>query len=83
MQESQLNVVDNKDLTFITAQGKEEKSENFGYSFVQCKITGSGSGSFLGRAWRKMPQVIFSYTEMGAVVNPLGWSDNRQPDRDR
>uniref|UniRef100_A0A2C9WIA3 Pectinesterase n=1 Tax=Manihot esculenta TaxID=3983 RepID=A0A2C9WIA3_MANES len=62
--ESQLNVVDNKDLTFITAQGKEEKSENFGYSF------------------RKMPEVTFSYTEMGAVVNPLGWSDNRQPDRD-
>ncbi|KAG8661125.1 pectinesterase PPME1-like [Manihot esculenta] len=80
--ESQLNVVDNKDLTFITAQGKEQKSENFGYSFVQCKITGSGSGSFLGRAWRKMPEVTFSYTEMGAVVNPLGWSDNRQPDRD-
>ncbi|KAG8662198.1 pectinesterase PPME1-like [Manihot esculenta] len=81
--ESHINVVNNKGLTFITAQAKENKSENWGYSFVQCKITGSASGTYLGRAWRAMPEVVFSYTEMGAVINPLGWSNNKRPERER
>ncbi|OAY46843.1 pectinesterase PPME1 [Manihot esculenta] len=80
--ESQINVIDNKGVTFITAHSKEKKSDVVGYSFVQCKITGSASGAYLGRAWRAMPEVVFSYTEMGRVVNPLGWSNNNKPERE-
>ncbi|OAY45430.1 hypothetical protein MANES_07G060100v8 [Manihot esculenta] len=79
--ETEIHVIDNKG-AFITAQAKTKKSEDYGYSFVQCKITGKGSGTYLGRAWKTMPEVVFSYTKMGAVVNPLGWSNNNIPERD-
>ncbi|KAF2321351.1 hypothetical protein GH714_040421 [Hevea brasiliensis] len=80
--ETQLNVIADQALTVITAQARKSRSEDNGYSFVHCRITGSGSGTYLGRAWMDMPEVVFAYTDMGTTVNPLGWSNNFHPERE-
>ncbi|MBA0753060.1 hypothetical protein Gogos_021452 [Gossypium gossypioides] len=36
---------------------------------------------FLGRAWKKNPRVVYSYTKMDEIVHPGGWSHNHQPER--
>ncbi|CAL1405601.1 unnamed protein product [Linum trigynum] len=66
---------------FISAQARNQ-DDTTGYSFVHCDITGMARDSFLGRAWSKMPKVAFLYCNIGAVINPLGWSDNNKPERD-
>ncbi|KAE8715978.1 Pectinesterase isoform 2 [Hibiscus syriacus] len=68
-------------LTVITAQARESSSEDTGYSFVHGKITGTAKGSFLGRAWKSSPRVVYAYTKMTNVVNPTGWSHEMQPER--
>ncbi|KAE8673721.1 Pectinesterase isoform 2 [Hibiscus syriacus] len=68
-------------LTVITAQARESSSEDTGYSIVHGKITGTAKGSFLGRAWKSSPRVVYAYTEMTDVVNPAGWSHEMQPER--
>ncbi|KAJ9163992.1 hypothetical protein P3X46_023610 [Hevea brasiliensis] len=80
--ETQLNVIADQALTVITAQARKSRSEDNGYSFVHCRITGSGSGTYLGRAWMDMPEVVFAYTDMGTTVNLLGWSNNFHPERE-
>ncbi|XP_030935929.1 probable pectinesterase 48 [Quercus lobata] len=68
--------------SFITAHARDFPSETTGYSFIHCHISGTGHGTYLGRAWRARPRVVFSYTDMSGEVNPLGWSDNVHPERD-
>ncbi|KAK9290685.1 hypothetical protein L1049_008859 [Liquidambar formosana] len=68
--------------TVITAQAREGASEDNGYSFVHCTITGTIKGTYLGRAWKTRPKVVFSYTNMGSIINPVGWSDYFHPERD-
>jgi pectinesterase len=64
-----------KGLGTITAQGREDASDDSGFVFIHCKIQGTGD-TYLGRAWRKMPRVVFAYTEMGSLIDKEGWSDN-------
>ncbi|KAJ9678663.1 hypothetical protein PVL29_020751 [Vitis rotundifolia] len=66
----------------ITAQARNLESEDNGYSFVHCTLSGTGGNTFLGRAWMSRPKVAFSYTFMSSVVSPLGWSNNIQPERE-
>ncbi|KHG24685.1 Pectinesterase PPME1 -like protein [Gossypium arboreum] len=68
-------------LTVITAQARESSSEDTGYSFVHGSISGTAKNAFLGRAWKSSPRVVYAYTEMGNVINPVGWSHNVQPER--
>ncbi|CBI38548.3 putative pectinesterase 63 [Vitis vinifera] len=70
------------EFSVITAQARKLESEDNGYSFVHCRVSGSGSNTYLGRAWMSRPRVVFSYTNMSTVVHPLGWSDNFHPERD-
>ncbi|CAN6451357.1 unnamed protein product [Victoria cruziana] len=58
----------------ITAQGRDSSSDDGGFAFVNCKITGSGK-SVLGRAWRSYSRVIFANCFLGDVVDPSGWSN--------
>ena len=66
----------------ITAHARNEESEDTEYSFVHCMVSGTGNTTFLGWAWMTRPKVVYSYTYMSSVVNPLGWSDDLHPDRD-
>ncbi|KAI3411286.1 Pectinesterase [Psidium guajava] len=79
---TELHVLGDSGLTMITAQARESSAEDTGYSFVHCRITGTGNGTYLGRAWKDSPRVIYSYTDMSSVINPLGWSNNFHPERD-
>ena len=61
-----------KGLSVITAHGREEVSGKSGFAFVHCNIIGTGD-TYLGRAWKNSPRVIFAYTYMGEHINDQGW----------
>lgn len=75
--------VPERNMTVITAQRRESASEDNGFSFVHCKITGTTyvRGTYLGRAWGSSPTVVFAYTDMANVVHPERWSDFGHPER--
>ncbi|XAR73803.1 Pectinesterase [Bertholletia excelsa] len=58
----------------LTAQKRESLLEETGFSFVNCKVTGSGA-LYLGRAWGNFSRVVFAYTYMDKIVMPKGWND--------
>merc|ERR1712183_735132 len=62
------------DINIITAQARELPSDDTGYIFVHCKITGTGN-TLLGRAWKTRARAVFAYTNMGNQVSAEGWSD--------
>jgi hypothetical protein len=63
-----------KGLGVITAQARETVDDQSGFAFIHCKIMGTGD-TYLGRAWRKMPRVVFAYTDMGTLIDKQGWSN--------
>ncbi|KAB2596434.1 pectinesterase 63 [Pyrus ussuriensis x Pyrus communis] len=79
---TELHVLGDTGITVITAQARDSASEDTRYSFVHCNVTGIGSGTYLGRAWRVRPQVVYAYARMTEVVNPAGWSNDNHPERD-
>ncbi|MCH4805138.1 pectinesterase family protein, partial [Pasteurella multocida] len=63
----------------ITAQARKNEGEDIGYTFVHCDISGTANGTWLGRAWMPHAKVVFAYTSMSKIVNPLGWNENNHP----
>ncbi|GAB4830618.1 hypothetical protein Ancab_020384 [Ancistrocladus abbreviatus] len=63
-----------KKVASLTAQKRTNSSLWSGFSFKDCKVTGSGQ-VFLGRAWGDYSRVVFSYTFMDRLVLPEGWSN--------
>ncbi|TYI19043.1 hypothetical protein ES332_A07G136500v1 [Gossypium tomentosum] len=58
----------------ITAQHRDSPSQNTGFTFLGCKITGVKT-ALLGRAWGPYSRVIFAFTYMSNVILPQGWDD--------
>uniref|UniRef100_A0A0D9V3A9 Pectinesterase n=1 Tax=Leersia perrieri TaxID=77586 RepID=A0A0D9V3A9_9ORYZ len=68
----------------FTAQQRSSESEDTGYSFVGCKLTGLGAGtSILGRPWGPYSRVVFALTYMSSTVRPQGWDDWGDPSKQR
>ncbi|KAG6590056.1 putative pectinesterase 50, partial [Cucurbita argyrosperma subsp. sororia] len=61
----------------ITAQARENSTDDSGFTFAYCNITGTGN-TYLGRAWKERTRVVFAYTYMGTLINTQGWSDKMQ-----
>ncbi|KAK4415596.1 putative pectinesterase 53 [Sesamum alatum] len=64
----------------VTAQGRSSMLDDSGFSFVNCKVTGSGA-LYLGRAWGPFSRVVFAYTYMDNIIIPKGWHDWGDPSR--
>ncbi|KAJ9163993.1 hypothetical protein P3X46_023611 [Hevea brasiliensis] len=82
---TELRVLAANELTVITAHARQKDSEDIGFSFVHCQVTGNagnGKKALLGRAWMEMPRVVFAYSSMSEVVDPKGWSSNDHPERE-
>ncbi|XP_061375317.1 pectinesterase PPME1-like [Gastrolobium bilobum] len=80
---TELRVLGDSGMTVIVAQARKSEEEDSGYSFVHCDITGTGTGTFLGRAWFSHTKAIFAYTTMSSVINKAGWSNNNHPEYDK
>lgn len=65
----------------LTAQGRNSIMEDTGFSFVNCKVTGSGA-LYLGRAWGPFSTVVFAYTYMDNIIIPKGWYNWGDPTRE-
>ncbi|KAK3439079.1 hypothetical protein EUGRSUZ_C03721 [Eucalyptus grandis] len=65
----------------LTAQGRSSMLEDTGFSFLKCKVTGSGA-LYLGRAWGPFSRVVFAYTWMDDIIIPKGWSNWGDPGRE-
>ncbi|XP_078430781.1 pectin lyase-like superfamily protein [Wolffia australiana] len=66
----------------VAASQRSSPGEGSGFSFVGCRLTGSGN-LYLGRAWGAYARVVYSHCVFDGVVNPQGWSDWGDPSRRR
>ncbi|KAB5547555.1 hypothetical protein DKX38_010961 [Salix brachista] len=68
----------------LTAQKRQSFLEETGFSFVNCRITGSGA-LYLGRAWGNFSRVVFAYTYMDKIITPTGcwYESTRDPQMKR
>jgi pectin methylesterase-like acyl-CoA thioesterase len=62
---------------YITAQGKQDESEQSLFVFNHCKLTADPGVAhvWLGRPWRPLASVVFLNTEMGAHIEAGGWRE--------
>ncbi|KAF2290093.1 hypothetical protein GH714_002085 [Hevea brasiliensis] len=56
----------------ITAQHRDSLTQNSGFTFLDCKITGIGS-AYLGRPWGDYSRVVFALSYMSSAIVPAGW----------
>nr|CAB3474216.1 unnamed protein product [Digitaria exilis] len=70
-----------RDYGALTAQNRQSMLEDTGFSFVNCRVTGSGA-LYLGRAWGTFSRVVFAYTYMDNIIIPRGWYNWGDPNRE-
>uniref|UniRef100_A0A7N1A9L4 Pectinesterase n=1 Tax=Kalanchoe fedtschenkoi TaxID=63787 RepID=A0A7N1A9L4_KALFE len=58
----------------IAAQDRNWPDEKTGFSFVNCRVTGSGP-LYVGRAMGQYSRIVYSYTYFDDVVAHGGWDD--------
>lgn len=66
----------------LTAQKRKSASEDTGFSFLNCSVTGRGV-VYLGRAWGAYSRVVFLHSRIDTVVMPGGWNDWGIPARQK
>ncbi|KAG1366390.1 Pectinesterase 3 [Cocos nucifera] len=60
----------------ITAQGRTDPNENTGIVIQQCTISPHDNvtvPTYLGRPWKDYSTTVIMQSEIGGVVDPLGW----------
>jgi pectinesterase len=69
---------------FITAASTPE-NQPFGYVFSNCKITADAAVKriYLGRPWRPFASVTFIETQMPQQIDPAGWNNWRDSNREK
>src|SRR5688500_4897873 len=67
---------------YVTAAATEPDKE-FGYLFLNCKLTGEGDKALLGRPWRPHAAVAFIKCEIGDHIKPEGWDNWRKPENEK
>uniref|UniRef100_A0A0D9V5H7 Pectinesterase n=1 Tax=Leersia perrieri TaxID=77586 RepID=A0A0D9V5H7_9ORYZ len=70
-----------RDYGALTAQNRQSMLEDTGFSFVNCRVTGSGA-LYLGRAWGTFSRVVFAFTYMDDIIIPRGWHNWGDPNRE-
>ena len=58
----------------IAASQRNGIEENTGFSFVQCRVTGTGL-LYLGRAWGQYARIVFAYCYFDDIIIPDAWYD--------
>ncbi|KAF3323419.1 pectinesterase QRT1-like protein [Carex littledalei] len=58
----------------VAASQRNSPAEDSGFSFLHCRLTGSGM-LYLGRAWGRYARVVYAYSRIDGIVLPDGWSD--------
>ncbi|KAJ8766978.1 hypothetical protein K2173_012453 [Erythroxylum novogranatense] len=60
-----------------------DKDDETGFSFVRCRVTGSGKSAkiLLGRAWGDYSRIVYSFCHFNKIIAPTGWSDWSIPSR--
>lgn len=58
----------------ITAQRRQSPSEDTGFTFLGCKVTGVKT-ALLGRPWGPYSRVVFAFSYMSGDILPEGWDD--------
>lgn len=66
----------------IAAHHRDSAYDDTGFSFVNCTIMGTGN-IYLGRAWGNYSRVVYSYCDMDNIITSSGWSDWKQPSRQK
>ncbi|XP_042477641.1 pectinesterase QRT1-like [Macadamia integrifolia] len=59
----------------IAAHHRESEDEDSGFSFVNCKVNGTGKEVDLGRAWGKYARTVYSYCDLDINISEQRWSD--------
>lgn len=70
--------------SYVTAASTEKETE-FGFVFIDCKLTGEGenASAYLGRPWRDYAQTVFINTELEAHIKPEGWHNWSKPNAEK
>ncbi|EOA15166.1 hypothetical protein CARUB_v10028546mg [Capsella rubella] len=66
----------------IAAHHRDSETEDTGFSFVNCDINGTGM-VYLGRAWGNYSRTVYSNCFIADIITPVGWSDWKDPERQR
>lgn len=83
MQRCHLHSISTENGAF-TAHGRDAASDDTGFSFVECNLTGiKAGGSILGRPWRPYARVVFVRCNMSNTVDPVGWNNWDDPKNER
>lgn len=66
----------------IAAHRMGSPDDGTGFSFVNCKINGTGQ-IYLGRAWGDYSTAVYSNCRIADMITPTGWNDWNKPERRR
>jgi pectinesterase len=69
---------------YITAASTEEQTP-YGFVFLRCNVIADApqASFYLGRPWRDYAKVVFMECYLGQHINPEGWHNWDQPEREK